>query len=77
MIYHYEEEKFLSEVEIERYWLHYEDFETNVGETVDYFKDEYDARASLVECIVENPYVHYFLCDLETGEEIVSYDPND
>jgi len=39
MIDHLAEEEFLSTVEIERYWLHWE--------------------------------------DLETGEEITSYDPND
>lgn len=77
MIDHLAEEEFLSSVEIERYWLHWEDFETNTGSTIDYFEDISNARQCLRDCIKENPHVYYYLEDLETGEEITSYDPND
>lgn len=71
------EEEFLSSVEIERYWLHWEDFETNTGSTIDYFEDIDSARQCLKDCIKENPHVYYYLEDLEMGEDITSYDPND
>lgn len=77
MIDHLAEEEFLSSVEIERYWLHWEDFETNTESTIDYFEDIDNARKCLRACIKENPNVYYYLEDLETGEEITSYDPND
>lgn len=77
MIDHLAEEEFLSSVEIERYWLHWEDFETNTGSTIDYFESIDNARKCLRDCIKENPNVYYYLVDLETGEEITSYDPND
>lgn len=79
MIDHLAEEEFLSTVEIERYWIiHWQDFETNTGSTIDYFFEDVSvARQYLGACIKENPHVYYYLEDLETGEEITSYDPND
>lgn len=77
MIDHYEEEQYLADVIIYRYWLHWEDYETNTGATIAYFETKQEGRDYMSGCISENPHVYYYLEDLETGEEITHYDPTD
>lgn len=74
---HMAEEEYLSQVEIERYWLSWDDYEFNQGETVGYYKDCDEARKIMRACIRQNSEVHYTLIDLETGEWISHYDPSD
>lgn len=47
MIDHYEEEQYLADVIIYRYWLHWEDYETNTGATIAYFEAKQEGRGAL------------------------------
>lgn len=74
---HMAEEEYLSQVEIERYWLSWDDYEFNQGETIGYYKDFDEAMEVMRSCVFNKPEVHYTLVDLESGEFLAYHDPSD
>lgn len=75
---HLAEEAYLESVEIDRYWLSWDAVDgTGDGDTIGYYPTPETARTDFELSIKSDPTIHYYIIDLETGEELEHYVPND